>query len=102
MADKGLSAIGGAQPPDRHDWKEPLAMQEALHLRATVQPGGKVEIASPELTEGERVDVTISPTPTASARSAWQVISEAPGQRLFKTAKDVDDYIADERASWSR
>ena len=35
-------------------------------------------------------------------RSAWQVISEASGQRLFKSAKEVDDYIAEERASWKR
>ena len=77
-------------------------MQKTLHMRTTVQPGGKVEVASPELTEGESVDVVISPTPTPSARSAWQIISEAPGHRLFKTAKEVDDYIAEERASWDR
>ena len=77
-------------------------MQKALHLRATVQPGGRVEIASPELEAGQTVDVVISPTPTPSARSAWQIISEGPGHRLFKTAKEVDDYIAQERASWDR
>ena len=77
-------------------------MQKALHLRATVQPGGRVEIASPELEAGQMVDVVISPTPTPSARSAWQIISEGPGHRLFKTAKEVDDYIAQERASWDR
>ena len=77
-------------------------MQKALHIRATVQPGGRVEIASPELEAGQTVDVVISPTPTPSARSAWQIISEGPGHRLFKTAKEVDDYIAQERASWDR
>ena len=77
-------------------------MQKALHIRATVQPGGRVEIASPELEAGQMVDVVISPTPTPSARSAWQIISEGPGHRLFKTAKEVDDYIAQERASWDR
>ena len=77
-------------------------MQKALHIRTTLQPGGEVEFASPELTESESVDVTISPTPAPSARSAWQIISEGPGQRLFKTAKEVDDYIAEERASWDR
>ena len=77
-------------------------MQKALHIRTTVLPGGKVEIASPELEEGQTVDVVISPAPTPSARSAWQIISAGPGQRLFKTAKEVDDYIAEERASWDR
>ena len=77
-------------------------MQKALHVRTTVMQGGKIEIVDQELMEGENVDVVISPAPTPSARSAWQIISEGPGQRLFKTAKEVDDYIADERASWNR
>ena len=77
-------------------------MQKALRIRTTVLPGGKIEIADQELTEGESVDVVISPTPASAARSAWEIISEGPGQRLFKTAKEVDDYIAEERASWDR
>ena len=75
-------------------------MQKALRMRTMVQPGGKIELVSPDLEAGQAVDVVISPTP--SARSAWQVISEGPGHRLFKTAKEVDDYIAQERASWDR
>ncbi len=77
-------------------------MQKTLHIRTTVLPGGKVEVVDGELMEGESVDVVISPTPTPSARSAWEIISEGPGQRLFKTAKEVDDYIKEERASWDR
>ena len=77
-------------------------MQKALRMRTMVQPGGKIELVSPDLEAGQAVDVVISPTPTPSARSAWQVISEGPGHRLFKTAKEVDDYIAQERASWDR
>ena len=77
-------------------------MQKALHIKTTVQPGGKIELVSPDLEAGQAVDVVISPTLTSSARSAWQIISEGPGQRLFKTAKEVDDYIAQERASWDR
>ena len=30
---------------------------KALHTRATVQPGGKVEFASPELESGQTVDL---------------------------------------------
>jgi hypothetical protein len=77
-------------------------MQKALHIRTTVQAGGRVEFASPDLEAGQTVDVVVSPTPTPSTRSAWQIISEGPGQRLFKTAKEVDDYLAEERASWDR
>ena len=35
-------------------------------------------------------------------RSVVDVLDEVPGQRLFKTGKEVDDYIAEERASWDR
>ena len=77
-------------------------MQEALHIRTTVQPGGKVEFACPDLEAGQMVDVVVSPAPAPSTRSAWQVISEAPGQQIFKTAKEVDDYLAEERALWER
>ena len=77
-------------------------MQKALHIRTTVLPGGRIEIVDQELPVGEAVEVVISPAPTRSARSAWQIISEGQGQRLFKTAKEVDDYIAEERASWDR
>ena len=77
-------------------------MQEALHIRTTVQPGGKVKFASPDLDPGQMVDVVVSPAPAPSTRSAWQIISEGPGQRLFKSAKEVDDYVVEERASWDR
>ena len=73
--------------------------------RAKVQPGGKIEIESPELTEGEDVDVTISPAtekPAPKKRSIADIMAEAPGHLLFKTAKDVDDYIREERAAWDR
>ncbi len=61
-----------------------------------------MEIACPELEAGQAVDVVISPAPEPSPRSAWQIISEGPGQRLFKSAKEVDDYLAEEKASWER
>ena len=34
-------------------------MHNTLHVRTTVQPGGKVEFASPELEAGQTVDVTV-------------------------------------------
>ncbi len=77
-------------------------MQKALHIKTTALPGGKIEVVNQELQAGENVDVVISPAPAPSARSAWQIISEGPGQRLFKTAKEVDQYIAEERASRDR
>ena len=77
-------------------------MEKALHVRTTVQPGGRIEIMDQDLQAGENVDVVISPAPSPSTRSAWQIISEGAGQRLFKSAKEVDNYLAEERASWDR
>ena len=77
-------------------------MQKVLHTTTTVQPGGKIEIVDQDLQAGEHVDVVISPAQVPSPRSAWQIISEGPGQRLFKSAKEVDEYLAEERASWER
>lgn len=37
---------------------------------------------------------------THHVRSVLDIIESAPGQRLFKTATDVDDYITQERDSW--
>ena len=36
------------------------------------------------------------------ARSAVEILAEAPGQRLFKTADEVDSYVDAERESWER
>ena len=35
-------------------------------------------------------------------RSAVDILDEAPGQRLFKSAEDVESYLKDERASWDQ
>ena len=77
-------------------------MQKALHIRTTVQPGGKVEFACPELEAGQSVDVVVTRSSSTERRSVIDILAEAPGHRLFKTAKEVDDYIKEERASWDR
>ena len=82
-----------------------MAMVRELHVRATVQPGGRIEVESPELTAGEDVDVTISPASeerAAGKRSAGEVLSAAPGHLVFKSAEEVDEYIREERGSWER
>ena len=77
-------------------------MQKTLHIRTTVQPGGKIEIVDRDLPVGESVDVVVTHSSVASRRSAVDILAEAPGQRLFKTAEDVASYLDDERASWER
>ena len=77
-------------------------MQRALHLRTTVQPGGKIEIVSQELPVGEDVDVVVSATYPSARRSVVDILNEAPGGLLFKTAEDVATYLKEEKEAWDR
>ena len=77
-------------------------MQKALHIRTTVQPGGKVEIASPELEAGQSVDVVVTHTSSTERRSVVDILAEAPGHLVFKTAAEVKAYLAEEKEAWGR
>ena len=77
-------------------------MQKTLRLRTTVLPGGRIEIVDQNLPEGETVDVVVTPSAPTPPRSAVDILAEAPGQRLFETAAQVDSYIGAERESWER
>ena len=71
-------------------------------LRTTVLPGGRIEIVDQSLPEGETVDVVVTPSVSKPRRSAVDILADAPGQRLFKTANEVDSYVDAERESWER
>lgn len=77
-------------------------MAETLHIQTIVQSGGKVEFVCPELEPGQSVHVGVHPEPASPRRSVWQIINDSTRERLFKTAKEVNDYIAEERTSWDR
>ena len=77
-------------------------MQKALHVRTTVLPGGKVEIVDQNLPVGEDVDVVVTQSPASEWRSAVDILAEAPGGRVFKTAADVAAYLKEEKESWGR
>lgn len=77
-------------------------MQLALHLKATVLPGGKIEIVDQSLPVGESVDVVVSLPPVSAGRSAVDILAEAPGHLLFETAEEVASYLKEERESWDR
>jgi hypothetical protein len=83
---------------------EVRTMRAALHLKTTVLPGGKIEIVYQELPAGESVEVIVllSVSPSSVRRSAVDILAEAPGQRLFKTAADVEAYLQHEREAWER
>ncbi|NJL27625.1 MAG: hypothetical protein HC897_06855 [Thermoanaerobaculia bacterium] len=78
-------------------------MQEAWHLETTVLPGGRVEVIDAQLPAGAAVDVFVLPkSHQCYRRSAVDILASAPGQRLFKTAADVDDYLQAEHDAWDR
>lgn len=79
-------------------------MQAALHLRATVRPGGRVEIIDPQLPQGERVDVIVLlPERRAQARhSIADVLASAPGHLSFRSGDEVDAHLKEAREEWER
>ena len=83
-------------------YEEHWIMQNTLHITTKVLPGGKIEIVNEELPVGEAVDVVVRHASASARRSAVDILNEAPGQRLFKTAEDVNSLLKDERASWDR
>ena len=50
----------------------------------------------------QTVDVVVRHSPPSAGRPAVDILAEAPGLRLFKTGKDVDGYIREERTAWNR
>jgi hypothetical protein len=77
-------------------------MQPALHLSTKVLPGNKIEISAPELPVGKTVEVFVilKSTSSRTRRSAIELLDELPGQRLFKTPEEADQYLHEERSAW--
>jgi hypothetical protein len=72
-----------------------MAATEPITLDATVSSDGKIEVTVPQLTPGQRVHNTIEPeeAPQEQKRSAIDILREAKGHQLFKTAEEVDAYL---------
>lgn len=79
-------------------------MANAVHIKTTILPGGKIEISAPELPAGEQADVfvVIEREEPTKKRHALDIISEFRGHGVFKTPEEVDAYIREERDSWER
>ncbi len=77
-------------------------MQPALHLSTKVLPGNKIEISAPELPVGNTVEVFVilKSSSSRTRRSAIELLDELPGQRLFKTPEEADQYLHEERSAW--
>ena len=77
-------------------------MQKALHIRTTVLPGGRIEVVDQDLREGETVDVVVTPSAPTPRRSIMEILNGGPERRLFQTAEEVREYLAEEKAAWDR
>ena len=60
-----------------------------------------MEVVDQNLPVGEDVDVVVSPASPAARRSAVDILNEAPGGLVFKTAADVAAYLKEEKACWA-
>ena len=85
-------------------------MQTALKVTTHVLPGRRVEIASPELIEGEAVEVTVIrpeamplSTPPQERVSLLEFIdSLPPGPRSAPTWEEIERNLQEDRDSWDR
>ncbi|MHB1422015.1 MAG: hypothetical protein ACYC3I_02225 [Gemmataceae bacterium] len=80
-------------------------MQTALRMEATVLPGHRLEISSPELPEGAKVEVIVvlPERPQAKFASALEFLeSLPPGPRAFPTWEEYERHLREEKDSWDR
>jgi hypothetical protein len=79
-------------------------MQTTLRLETTVLPGHRVEVSTPELPEGAKVEVIVVPRREQSQfGSALDFLqSLPPGPRAFKTWEEYEQHLREERDSWER
>ncbi len=84
-------------------------MQTALKLTARVLPGKRVEFTSPELTEGEEIELIVlksdkSAPPLAQPfASAWEYLqSLKPVERTPEEWEAIERELQVEKDSWER
>lgn len=79
-------------------------MQTSLRLETTVLPGHRLEIHTPELPEGAKVEVIIHlPNGEPQFGSALEFLeSLPPGPRAFNTWEEYEQHLREERDSWER
>jgi hypothetical protein len=83
--------------------REEVTMSQ-LRTQTTVLAGHRIEISTPGLPEGTRVEVIVVPaaTPMLAPRSALEIIESLQGHRLFQTAEEVRRHLEEERNAWDR
>ncbi|MEI7893437.1 MAG: hypothetical protein WCI05_10110 [Myxococcales bacterium] len=60
-------------------------MQSAIHLTTTVLAGGRIDVVSPELRSGQRVElIVLLQEPVVARPSAVDILAGAPGDRQHR------------------
>jgi hypothetical protein len=80
-------------------------MPTELRLETTVLPGHRLEVTSPELPEGTRVEVIIVlPEQQAHRRLSMLEFLESlpPGPRAFPTWDEYEQHLREEKDAWER
>ena len=79
-------------------------MVAAIKQRVTVQPGGVIEIRSPELTPGASAEVIIlvdgAAPPAGGGRPLVSFVGAGKGG--FHSAEEIDAYVRELRDEWDR
>jgi hypothetical protein len=76
-------------------------MVTALKKTVTVQPGGLIEIRSPELTPGSNAEVIVLvEQPHAGSSTLSSFIGAAKG--TFNSIEEADAFLSNEREQWDR
>jgi hypothetical protein len=75
----------------------------ALHIITRVLPGNRIEVSSPELHEGQTVEIIVqAQTPSDESKSAIEIIELAHHQTPARGADEINRSLQEERDSWDR
>ena len=82
-------------------------MQAALRIETTILPGHRLEISSPELPEGAKVDViVVLPEKSTPARRSMldflESLPSEPSPRCFPTWEEYERHLQEEKNAWER
>jgi hypothetical protein len=79
-----------------------VASMESLRIKARVQAGGRIEVVAPGLSEGDAVDVVVTPESSNGMRqSMLDLIGTLPaGPRSAASWDELDRALREERDAW--
>jgi hypothetical protein len=74
----------------------------SIRQSVIVQPGGVVEVRSPQLKEGAQAEVTIVVEDPSTAHHRTLVSFIGSGVGLFNNAQEIDAHIRELRDEWDQ